>query len=104
MCVDEELSVGDYVLTGGELAAMVTIDALMRFVPGVLGSEQSAVDESFSSSSLEYPQYTRPRVFEGLEVPEVLVSGHHENVEKWRREQSRKITALRRPDLIKNET
>lgn len=104
LCVDEELSVGDYVLTGGELAAMVTIDALMRFVPGVLGSEQSAVDESFSSSSLEYPQYTRPRVFEGLEVPEVLVSGHHENVEKWRREQSRKITALRRPDLMKNET
>lgn len=104
LCVDEELSVGNYVLTGGELAAMVTIDALMRFVPGVLGSEQSAVDESFSSSSLEYPQYTRPRVFEGLEVPEVLVSGHHENVEKWRREQSRKITALRRPDLIKNET
>ena len=99
LCVDEELSIGDYVLTGGELAAMVTIDALLRFVPNVLGSEESAVDESFSDSSLEYPQYTRPRVFMGLEVPEVLVSGHHENVEKWRRLKSREITHALRPDL-----
>ena len=81
---------------------MVAIDSLLRFVPGVLGSEQSAVDESFSDSLLEYPQYTRPRVFEGLEVPEVLVSGHHENVEKWRREQSLAITSRLRPDLIEN--
>lgn len=100
LCIDEELSVGDYVLTGGELAAMVVTDALLRFVPGVLGSEQSAIDESFSDSSLEYPQYTRPRVFEGLEVPEVLVSGHHENVEKWRREQSEILTEKLRPDLM----
>lgn len=99
LCVDEELSIGDYVLTGGELAAMVTIDALLRFVPNVLGSDESAVDESFSDSSLEYPQYTRPRVFMGLEVPEVLVSGHHENVEKWRRLKSREITHALRPDL-----
>ncbi len=102
LCIDEELSLGDFVLTGGELAAMVAIDSLLRFVPGVLGSEQSAVDESFSDSLLEYPQYTRPRVFEGLEVPEVLVSGHHENVEKWRREQSLAITSRLRPDLIEN--
>ncbi len=103
LCADEELSIGDYVLTGGELAAMVSIDALLRFVPGVLGSEFSAEDESFSAPSLEYPQYTRPRVFEGLEVPEVLVSGHHENVEKWRRAQSEKLTRKLRPDLLKRE-
>ena len=102
LCIDEELSVGDFVLTGGELAAMVAIDSLLRFVPGVLGSEESAVDESFSDSLLEYPQYTRPRVFNGVAVPEVLVSGHHENVEKWRREQSLAITSRLRPDLIKN--
>ena len=100
LCIDEELSIGDYVLTGGELAAMVTIDALLRFVPGVLGSDESAADESFSDDLLEYPQYTRPRVFEGLEVPKVLISGHHENVDKWRREQSKIITQSRRPDLI----
>ena len=99
LCIDEELSIGDYVLTGGELAAMVTVDALMRFIPGVLGSSESALDESFSDGCLEYPQYTRPRVFMGLEVPEVLVSGHHENVEKWRREQAKELTVLRRPDL-----
>lgn len=100
LCADEELSIGDYVLTGGELAAMVAIDALLRFVPGVLGSEESAEDESFSFGTLEYPQYTRPRVFEGMEVPEVLVSGHHENVAKWRREQSELITNRLRPDLV----
>lgn len=101
LCVDEELSVGDYVLTGGELAAMVAIDALLRFVPGVLGSEQSAVDESFSFDRLEYPQYTRPRIFRGLEVPEVLVSGHHENVENWRKEQAEILTKKLRPDLLR---
>lgn len=99
LCVDEELSIGDYVLTGGELAAMVAIDSLLRFVPGVLGSDESACDESFSGDTLEYPQYTRPRVFMGLEVPDILVSGHHENVENWRKRQSEKITRLRRPDL-----
>ncbi len=82
------------------LAAMVTIDALLRFVSGVLGSEQSAADESFSKARLEYPQYTRPRVFEGLEVPEILISGHHENVDKWRREQSDTLTRKLRPDLM----
>ena len=100
LCIDEELSIGDYVLTGGELAAMVTIDALLRFVSGVLGSEQSAADESFSKARLEYPQYTRPRVFEGLEVPEILICGHHENVDKWRREQSDTLTRKLRPDLM----
>ena len=99
LCIDEEISIGDYVLTGGELAAMVTIDALMRFIPGVLGSSESALDESFSDGCLEYPQYTRPRVFMGLEVPEVLVSGHHENVEKWRRAKAKELTSIRRPDL-----
>lgn len=103
LCVDEELSIGDYVLTGGELAAMVTIDALLRFVPGVLGSEDSAADESFSDGRLEYPQYTRPRVFEGLEVPEVLVGGHHAMVDAWRREQSERLTRKLRPDLYKDE-
>lgn len=103
LCVDEELSIGDYILTGGELAAMVTIDALLRFVPGVLGSERSAQEESFSDARLEYPQYTRPRVFAGLEVPEVLVSGHHENVERWRKEQSERITKALRPDLLGDE-
>lgn len=102
LCADEELSIGDYVLTGGELAAMVAIDSLLRFVLGVLGSEESALDESFSDAQLEYPQYTRPRIFEGLEVPEVLISGHHENVEKWRRAEAEKLTRARRPDLRKD--
>ena len=99
ICGFEELSIGDYVLTGGELAAMVTVDALLRFVPGVLGSEESAVEESFSEGLLEYPQYTRPAVFEGREVPEVLLSGHHENINKWRRRMAEDITRERRPDL-----
>lgn len=103
LCGFEELSIGDYVLTGGELAAMVTIDALLRFVPGVLGSDDSAADESFMDGSLEYPQYTRPAVYEGLAVPDVLLSGHHANIAKWRREQSRELTARRRPDLLKND-
>lgn len=99
ICGFEELSIGDYVLTGGELAAMVTADALLRFVPGVLGSEDSAMEESFSEGLLEYPQYTRPAVFEGQEVPEVLLSGHHEKINKWRRRMSEEITRSRRPDL-----
>ncbi|MPM80178.1 tRNA (guanine-N(1)-)-methyltransferase [bioreactor metagenome] len=97
-----ELSIGDYVLTGGELPAMVLIDCLARQIEGVLGSEESAGDESFSSSGLlEYPQYTRPREFEGLEVPEVLLSGDHARINAWRRQQSLLITARRRPELLK---
>lgn len=103
LCVDEEISIGDYVLTGGELAAMVTVDALSRFVPGVLGSEESEKDESFAGGLLEYPQYTRPSEFMGLKVPEVLLSGHHANIEKWRREQSLKLTAKLRPDLLEGD-
>lgn len=100
LCFDDEISIGDYVLTGGELPAMVIIDSLSRYVDGVLGSSSSVLEESFSSNTLEYPQYTRPQVFEGIAVPEVLLSGHHANIEKWRREQSKLITAARRPDLL----
>lgn len=100
LCVDEEISIGDYVLTGGELGAMVLIDAVARLVPGVLGSEQSSVDESFSGDLLEYPQYTRPRVFEGIAVPEVLLNGDHARIARWRREQSLLITRARRPDIL----
>lgn len=100
LCIDEEVSIGDYVLTGGELPAMVFVDALLRFVPGVLGSSASAEDESFSDGLLEYPQYTRPQVFCGLPVPEVLLSGHHRNIENWRREQAEQITQKNRPDLM----
>lgn len=99
--VDDELSLGDFVLTGGELAAMVIIDAVSRFVPGVLGCDQSAVTDSFSDGLLEYPQYTRPASFRGLEVPKVLLSGNHQEIEKWRRRQSLKCTAVVRPDLLK---
>ncbi|MCL2062391.1 MAG: tRNA (guanosine(37)-N1)-methyltransferase TrmD [Firmicutes bacterium] len=101
LCIDEELSIGDYILTGGELAAMAVADAVSRFVPGVLGNAQSAADESFSNGLLEYPQYTRPAEFMGLSVPQVLLSGHHGNVEKWRKEQAEKITRQKRPDLLK---
>ena len=94
------LSIGDYVLTGGELPAMVMIDCISRLVPGVLNNEVSAEVESFHDNLLEYPQYTRPEVFNGLAVPEVLLSGHHKNIEKWRREQSIKRTLERRPDLL----
>lgn len=97
--VDEELSIGDYVLTGGELPCMVTVNAVARYVDGVLGSEQSVEEESFSAGLLEYPQYTRPAVFEGLEVPEVLLSGNHANVDKWRKQRQIEITRERRPDL-----
>ena len=98
--VDEEISIGDYVLTGGELPAMVVIDAVCRNIEGVLNNE-SIQDESFNNGLLEYPQYTRPEVFMGRRVPDVLLSGHHSNIEKWRREESEKITKERRPDLIK---
>ncbi len=95
------VSVGDYVLTGGELPAMVMMDAIARLVPGVLNNEESAQFESFTDNLLEYPQYSRPEEWRGHRVPEVLLSGHHGNVEKWRREQSLKRTLERRPDLLK---
>lgn len=97
--VDEELSLGDFVLTGGEVAAVAFVDAVARLVPGVLGNDASAADESFSRDLLEYPQYTRPRVFRDMEVPEVLLSGHHARIEAWRLEQARARTRKRRPDL-----
>lgn len=97
--VDEEISIGDYVLTGGELPAMVLIDSVSRYVEGVL-KDDSTKEESFSQGLLEYPQYTRPEVFEESKVPEVLLSGHHKNIDKWRRKQSLKITLNKRPDLL----
>ena len=99
--VTDYVSIGDYVLTGGELPAMVMIDSISRLVPGVLHNDDSAGDESFESGLLEYPQYTRPPVFLDKEVPEVLLSGHHENIRRWRHEQSVKRTKERRPDLWK---
>ena len=98
--VTDYVSIGDYVLTGGELPAMVMIDSISRLVPGVLHNDDSAGDESFENGLLEYPQYTRPPVFLDKEVPEVLLSGHHENIRKWRHEQSVKRTKERRPDLF----
>lgn len=98
--VDEEVSIGDYVLTGGELPAMVLIDCVSRMIEGVLDSEETASVESHYNGLLEYPQYTRPPHFMGREVPEILLSGHHANIEKWRREQSVLRTAVKRPDLI----
>ncbi len=97
---NRELSIGDYILTGGELAALVVIDAVSRLVPGVLGAEESPADESFAEGLLEYPQYTRPAVFEGHAVPEVLLSGHHAEIQKWRRQQAEERTRRRRPDLL----
>lgn len=97
--VDDELSIGDYVLTNGALPAMVVIDAVTRLLPGVLGDDASAGDESFSHGRLEYPQYTRPADYRGLKVPEVLVSGHHAAIARWRAEQARLRTLQRRPDL-----
>ena len=98
--VDEEVSIGDYVLTGGELPAMVLIDAVGRTIPGVLSNENSYSDESHSEGLLEYPQYTRPYEFRGKTVPEVLISGHHANINRWRRKQSLIRTRLKRPDLF----
>jgi len=99
---DEEISVGDYVLTGGELASMVIIDAVARLVPGVLGKESSAEQDSHRQGLLEYPQYTRPPEYEGLEVPEILLSGHHARIMAWRRKESLRRTFLRRPDLFQS--
>ncbi len=100
--VDEEISIGDYILTGGELAAMVLVDAVSRMIPGVLGAEESATEESFSQALLEYPHYTRPRNYQGQGVPEVLLSGHHENIRRWRKQQSLLMTLLKRPELLLN--
>ena len=98
---DEIISIGDFVLTGGELPTMMIIDAVARMLPGVLGSEDSARTDSFFEGLLSFPQYTRPRDFEGKQVPEVLLSGNHKEIEKWRHEKSLEITKLRRPDLLK---
>lgn len=98
--VDRELSIGDYVLTSGDLASLVVINAVARYIPDVLGSEQSTDEESFSAGTLEYPQYTRPQEFMGLRVPEVLLSGNHAEIREWRRKESLRITAERRPDLL----
>ena len=99
-CVDEEISIGDYILTGGELAAMVLTDCVARFIPGVLGSSESPEEESFSEGLLEYPQYTRPREWNGLTVPDVLLNGDHAKIAAWRRQQSLLATARFRPDLM----
>ena len=98
--VTDELSIGDYVLTGGELPAMVAIDSVVRLLPGVLGNETSAVTDSFSTGLLEYPHYTRPAEFRGWKVPDILLSGHHANIDVWRREQALKRTWERRPELL----
>ena len=95
----EELSIGDYVLSGGEIAALVLLDACVRLIPGVMGKGASAVEESFARGLLEYPQYTRPQLFEGLPIPEVLSGGNHARIEAWRREQAERLTRERRPDL-----
>jgi len=100
--VTDELSVGDYVLTGGELPAMTIIDSVARLLPGVLGNETSAVTDSFSTGLLEYPHYTRPADFRGMKVPDILLSGHHANVEAWRKQQSLRRTLERRPDLLEH--
>ena len=101
MLADDELSIGDFVLTNGALPAMVVIDAVTRLLPGVLGDDASSTDESFSAGLLEYPQYTRPAEFRGEKVPDVLLSGNHAEIEKWRREQAKLRTEKRRPDLLK---
>jgi len=99
-CIERELSIGDYVLTGGELAALVVMDAVSRLIPGVLGGERSNLEDSFEDGLLEYPQYTRPKVFQGQEVPPVLLSGDHEKIRLWRRTESLRRTLERRPDLL----
>lgn len=100
----EEISIGDYVLTGGEQAAMIMLDAVVRLLPGVLGNAASTENESFEADLLEYPQYTRPIEWKGRQVPDILLSGHHENVAKWQKEQALQITKKRRPDLLKKNT
>ena len=99
MIVDEEISIGDYILTGGELPALVLIDGVSRYLEGVVGSKESVLEDSLSDGLLKYPQYTLPRIFRDKEVPEVLLSGHHKNIEEWRKEQSFKRTKINRPDL-----
>lgn len=101
LIVDEEISIGDYVLTGGELPACIMMDSISRLIPGVLNKEESHEDESFENGTLEYPQYTRPEEFMGLRVPDVLLSGNHGEIKKWREEESLKKTKERRPDLLK---
>ena len=101
LCVDEEISIGDYVLTGGELPAMVLVDSVARYIPNVLGNEETTNDESFSAGLLEYPQWTRPAEFEGLRVPQVLLDGNHKEVDRWRLEKSVEITKKNRPDLYR---
>ena len=103
LLVDEEISIGDYVLTGGEIPAMVLVDAISRYIPSVLGNSETTNDESFSNNLLEYPQYTRPAEFMGLKVPDVLTSGNHQEVDKWRYQQSLEITKKNRPDLLKKD-
>ncbi len=101
--VNEEISIGDYILTGGELPAMVLVDAVARLLPNVLHNEESFKNETFANSLLEYPQYSKPAEFKGIKVPEVLLSGNHQEIDKWRKQQSEKLTAERRPDLLKNK-
>jgi tRNA (guanine37-N1)-methyltransferase len=102
--VDDEVSIGDYVLAGGEFAAMVLIEAIARLLPGVLGNHESAAQESFTSGILDYPHYTRPEYFENLKVPEVLLSGDHKKIKRWRQQQALKVTKERRPDLLETES
>ncbi len=104
LIVDEEISIGDYVLTGGELPALILIDSISRHVKGVLGQEESLQEESFTNGLLEYPHYTRPEIFMGKEVPKVLLSGHHKNIETWRKMESIKLTMEKRPDLFDYES
>ncbi len=98
----EEVSIGDYILSGGEPAALTLLDAIVRILPGVMGNDLSGVHESFEGGLLEHPHYTRPQVFEGMEIPAVLTSGHHGEIEKWREAEARKLTAERRPDLLRS--
>ena len=100
MIVDEEISIGDFVLTGGEIPAMAVIDAVSRMLPGVLSGEENFMNESHYSGLLEYPQYTRPEIFMGRKIPEILLSGHHKNIEKWKRQKSLEITKQKRPELL----
>lgn len=102
--IDEVISIGDYILTGGELAAMIVLDSVARLIPDVLGNSESILEESFSSNLLEFPQYTRPASFENLDVPSVLISGNHENIRKWRRFKSLEVTKKYRPDLLEKTT
>lgn len=101
--VTDEISIGDYVLTGGELGAMVIIDSVVRLLPGVLGNENSSIQDSYSSGLLEHPHYTRPYDFRGMKVPDTLISGNHKNIEEWRKKESLRRTWLRRPDLLDNK-